>query len=48
MTLTVAFAGLTATEATDTLHPATVTMALSERFPGWLVATTWKTPQSGL
>ena len=45
---TVADAGLTLTEATGTVQPATVTVAVSERFPGLLVATTLDTPQLAL
>src|SRR6266566_395335 len=45
---TVADAGLTLTVATGTVQPATVTDAVSDRFPGLLVATTLDTPQLAL
>src|ERR1051326_2775633 len=45
---TVADAGVTLTDATGTVQPVTVTLALSDRLPGWLVATTWYVPQLGL
>jgi len=45
---TVADPGLTPTEATGTVQPATVTVAVSDRFPGLLVATTLDTPQLAL
>src|SRR5207244_2212403 len=41
----VADAGLTLTEATGTVQPATVTVAVSDSCPGLLVATTLDTPQ---
>ena len=45
---TVADAGLTVTEATGTVQPETVTVAVSDRFPGLLVAATLDTPQLAL
>src|SRR5204863_4753607 len=42
---TVADAGVTLTEATGTVQPETVTVAVSDRFPGLLVATTLDRPQ---
>src|SRR2546427_290854 len=42
---TVADAGLTLTEATGTVQPATVTYAVSDRFPGLLVAASLNAPQ---
>src|SRR5207245_2647052 len=45
-TCTPAGDGVTATEATDTAHPATVTVAASAVPSGWLVAATWKVPHA--
>ena len=42
---TVADGGVTVTVATGTVQPVTVTMAVSERAPGLLVATTLNAPQ---
>ena len=45
---TVADAGVTLTDATGTVHPVTVTLALADRLPGLLVATTVNEPQLAL
>src|SRR5207244_12637937 len=42
---TVADAGVTLTEATGTVQPETVTVAVSDRFPGLLVAASLNAPQ---
>src|SRR5437763_880290 len=44
----VADAGVTLTDATGTVQPVTVTLALSDRLPGLLEATTWNEPQLAL
>ena len=42
---TLADDGDSVTVATGTWHPDTVTLAVSDRSPGWLVAMTWNAPQ---